>query len=86
MGRTRFRIREITEGSAMGEEIPRDSDAKVVRITYEYDDGSIREIVGKDAAEMNEGINGMFVMASIHGMDYKGPFLKEVRPPTARPK
>jgi len=52
---------------------------KAVRIIIEYDDGVIREAVGKDATIILEHWQGCEVMASVHGQTYKGPFLKEVK-------
>jgi hypothetical protein len=49
---------------------------KAIRITVEYDNGSMREAVGKDAAAIMEHWNSCEVMSYIHGQEYKGPVLK----------
>ena len=52
---------------------------KAVRITVEYDDGVIREAIGKDATAIMEHWVGCELMAFNHGQIYKGPCLKEVK-------
>jgi len=49
---------------------------KAVRITVEYDDGSIREAVGGDATAIMEHWVGCEMMSYIHGQKYKGPVLQ----------
>ena len=53
---------------------------KVIRITVEYDDGMIREAVGKDAIAVMRHWHYCETLASDHGWNYKGPFLQEVKP------
>ena len=49
---------------------------KVVRITVEYSDGSIREATGKNAVAIMKHWKDCETMAYLHGQEYKGPFLK----------
>ena len=63
------------------EDIPEESQSKVVRITYEYEDGSVREAVGDDAEAINQHIIAAETMNFVHGMQYGGPCLREIKPP-----
>lgn len=56
------------------------TEATVVRIEYEYSDGSIKRAVGKDAETIAKLIDGMCVIESIHGRPYNGPSLQPVEP------
>ena len=54
---------------------------KVVRITYEFSDGSIRQAEGADADAIDKHVNGLFAMAQVRGRRYAGPTMREIRPP-----
>lgn len=51
----------------------------VIRITVKYDDGTVREASGPDAAKIMDWWQGIEGLAFVHGMRYEGPCLQEVR-------
>jgi hypothetical protein len=58
-----------------------DTKAKLIRI--EYDDGSVKEAVGEDAAKiMDHWIDCELFLAN-HGFAYSGPCLQETTLPKA---
>lgn len=62
------------------------SDVKATKITIEYEDGSIKEAVGEDAGKIMEHWVNCEVFWSIHGFEYKGPCLKEIKPKEEKKK
>ena len=52
---------------------------RAVRIEIEYESGRVERAEGEDADTILKYWDSSVVMNSIHGFQYQGPLLKEVR-------
>ena len=52
---------------------------KVIKIRVEYEDGTIKEAEGQDADAIMKWWNSCELMAFVHGSEFKGNPLKEVK-------
>ena len=43
---------------------------KIIRVEFEYDDGSIQRLVGEEAAKWLDACNGQITMARVHGLPF----------------
>lgn len=57
------------------------SERKVVRIEIEYEDGEIRGASGEVATQIWKWISGLEIMNYIHGAEYRGPKMEQLRAP-----